>query len=73
MYILIVIRALDLRHLFRLVVAAKHEKMRVSAVGSVMTFSNLYPEEEQILLETSQMRTREDGPPIELDTTDVIV
>ena len=56
---------------YSVVKAAINHGMKIRCVGSSLSYSNLYPDEEQVLLRTDQLRSRDSGRDIELDKTDV--
>ena len=51
----------------QVVQAARREGLKVRCVGSAYSFSDLYADEEQLVVETKDLKTRQDGaPPIEV-------
>ena len=55
----------------RLVKAAIAEGLKIRAAGSTFSYSNLYPDESQLLIKSTELRSRVSGPAIELNNDDV--
>ena len=50
----------------KVILAAKKHKLKVRPMGSGHSYSNLFADEDQVILQTKNLTTRSDGPPIEL-------